>query len=459
MKKEELIGDVLLLPIVAMDYYISRYLTSLFPQKAVLELAGSLNVEGYARQGKCKIIRSAWSHNQVSTYWRAPESELLNWSPRGMHSARMRAVMMGGNDFVAASQMQEGKDMSARQDEQETADLVKKAWLEIEWEGVTLDLLVLNLELEGSFRMQSWLLADSEEKARAFIASIGKWSAELRSEVLVFDNGHWHKDERLYQNIQGASFDNLVLQGNLKQEIREDLANFFASRAVYEEHDIPWKRGILFIGPAGNGKTHMVKALINSLSYPCLYVRSFRAPHTQGADEINIQQVFEQARRTAPCLLVLEDLDSLITPQNRSFFLNELDGFAANIGIVALATTNHPERLDPSILDRPSRFDRKYHFNLPNLAERQGYITMWNTDLKPALQLSPEGAVKIGELTADFSFAYLKELFLSSKMRWIASGQQRTMDEIMTEQAQTLREQMTSAQTMISPPELPDDPF
>lgn len=79
-----------------------------------------------------------------------------------------------------------------------------------------------------------------------------------------------------------------------------------------------------------------------------------------------------------------------MTPKNRSFFLNELDGFATNVGIVALATTNHPERLDPSILDRPSRFDRKYPFELPVMAERQSYIELWNTSLKPALRLSDD---------------------------------------------------------------------
>ena len=151
-------------------------------------------------------------------------------------------------------------------------------------------------------------------------------------------------------------------------------------------------------------------------------------------------------------MLVLEDLDSLLTPQNRSFFLNELDGFAANIGIVTLATTNHPERLDPAILDRPSRFDRKYPFDLPELAERKAYIAMWNDSLKPKLRLSEEGEAKISELTEGFSFAYLKELFLSSKMRWIANAQQGTMEEVMTEQVNKLREQMGSA-SMFAVPE------
>ena len=69
--------------------------------------------------------------------------------------------------------------------------------------------------------------------------------------------------------------------------------------------------------------------------------------------------VFDKAREMAPCLLVLEDLDSLINDRNRSFFLNQLDGIEGNDGLLVLTTTNHPERLDPALSDRPSRFDRK----------------------------------------------------------------------------------------------------
>jgi len=272
---------------------------------------------------------------------------------------------------------------------------------------------------------------------------------EVRSEVLVFENGNWHKDEHLFQDIKNATFENLVLQGDLKQDIREDVEQFFQSRDLYDEHDIPWKRGLLFVGPAGNGKTHTLKALINTLEYPCLYVKNFRDPRSSSADELNIRRVFDRARRNTPCVLVLEDLDSLITPQNRSFFLNELDGFAANIGILTLATTNHPERLDPAILERPSRFDRKYPFNLPERTERKAYIALWNEALKPALRLAEEESNTVSDLTEGFSFAYLKELFVSSKMRWIAKPQQGTMAQVMTEQVDRLREQMVSTNLLL----------
>ena len=117
--------------------------------------------------------------------------------------------------------------------------------------------------------------------------------------------------------------------------------------------------------------------------------------------------------------MVFEDIDTLITAENRSFFLNELDGFANNHGLCVLATTNYPERLDPAILERPSRFDRKYHFNLPGPVERSAYLSAWNARQNAELGLTRAGLSRIAEGTEGFSFAYLKELCLSAIMSWI----------------------------------------
>lgn len=270
----------------------------------------------------------------------------------------------------------------------------------------------------------------------------------MRDEVLVFDGGYWSKKRSLFREIKNATLDNLVLRGALKSDLLSDLRHFFDSRDMYDSYGIPWKRGVILIGPPGNGKTHAVKALINALEQPCLYVKSFRSQHA--TDDDNIRQVFQRARESAPCILVLEDLDALVNPGNRSFFLNELDGFAENRGILTLATTNHPERLDPAILDQPSRFDRKYHFDLPGITERQAYLQLWNASLKPDLRLSDTGIETIAAQTDDFSFAYLKELLLTSMMGWLATPEPGTMDSIMLTHIPTLREQMSS--TLIEPP-------
>src|SRR5579884_2525506 len=448
MNKEQLISEALLLPATAIDYHLSLHLLELFPDKALIETESPLDIEGYADAQHCTVTRKTFIYNQMNTYWQGRDFQMLR-----PHYAVTQA---GGMFLNNAPPPARTRSAAPQENIPETRDVPAKAWFEVQWQGHTLDVLILIIQGEGFQKYHLWLLADTQEIARAFLAAVSRWSSEIRGEVLVFDNGHWYKDEYLFQDIKNATFDNLILRGSLKQEIRDDLVQFFASRALYEEHDVPWKRGILFVGPAGNGKTHTVKALINSLDQPCLYVKSFRAPHTGAADEFNIRLVFARARKTAPCVLVLEDLDSLITPQNRSFFLNELDGFASNIGIVTLATTNHPERLDPSILDRPSRFDRKYPFDLPELPERIAYMTMWNESLKPGLRLTPEGITMIGEQTEGFSFAYLKELFLSSKMRWIAYAQQGTMEQVMSEQVEKLREQMSSVDSSPTP-EIPPE--
>jgi AAA+ superfamily predicted ATPase len=123
-------------------------------------------------------------------------------------------------------------------------------------------------------------------------------------------------------------------------------------------------------------------------------------------------EVFKRAQMTNPCLVVLEDLDAMIDNENRAFFLNELDGFESNTGVVVLATTNHPEKLDTAILDRPSRFDRKYYFQLPAAKERRLYVENWNAQLQVELRISNTATTNLVCETEGFSFAYLKELLL-----------------------------------------------
>lgn len=69
--------------------------------------------------------------------------------------------------------------------------------------------------------------------------------------------------------------------------------------------------------------------------------------------------IFSKARQNSPCIVIFEDLDSLINDRNRSFFLNQLDGLENNDGLLIIGSTNHFDRLDPGLSSRPSRFDRK----------------------------------------------------------------------------------------------------
>lgn len=399
MDIKNLIRQALTLPVTAIAYYVSQQLAALFPNKALVEGSDySFNLEAYARAGKCAIERETSIHNQISTAWNGLENEI-----------------------------------------HKSAD---NACFAVVWHGHKLYILLMTW-MDGFSRVQYyWILADSQKIAEDFFADVCEWNAQVRGEVLVFEEGYYAKNKELYQAIKSATFDNLVLRGTLKQDIQDDLANFFASRHTYEAYNVPWKRGILFVGSPGNGKTHAVKALVNQMQKPCLYVKSFKSQCD--TEHENIRKAFKQARQSAPCILVLEDLDSLINDENRSFFLNELDGFAANVGIVTLATTNHPDRLDSAIVERPSRFDRKYHFELPASSERVAYIKLWNDTLKEAMRLSDAAVTQIAELTDGFSFAYLKELTVSSMVRWMSNMESGGMEKVAIAQVAGLREQMVS---------------
>ena len=156
---------------------------------------------------------------------------------------------------------------------------------------------------------------------------------------------------------------------------------------------MPWRRGALFVGPPGNGKTLCVKVLVRRLAVPCIYVQSFEAPY--GTPQHSIEAVFRRARATAPCLVILlEDLDALVTEGCRSFFLYQLDGFAGTPASSRSPRRTTPSASIPAIVERPSRFDScEYHFDLPQAETRVRYSPPGTSlRLRPALRLSESGA-------------------------------------------------------------------
>jgi len=398
MGRENFIKDALHKPNDYIAYHVGRELAELHSGKAILEgETGYFDLEAFVRAEKCEVVHETSIFHHIKTDWMGPGKKL--------------------------------------------EQTIKNSWLNVLWRDQLLD-VVLVTYAQGCYPSRHhWIVADNKQLAEDFFAQVCEWSSEVRGEVLVFQDGEWTKNKELFEAIKIANFDNLILRDTLKRELQDDFAQFFLSREVYERYRIPWKRGVLFIGPPGNGKTHTLKALVNQLRQPCLYVKSVKSEYV--TDHENMRSVFARARITTPCLLVMEDLDSMIDEKTRAFLLNELDGFESNAGVVVLATTNHPDRLDPALMDRPSRFDRKYHFNLPAAAERTAYIANWNKDLQVELRLSEGVAAELARQTEGFSFAYLKELFLSSMMQWMAS-EGVSMDKVILAQATQLRQQMAA---------------
>jgi len=245
------------------------------------------------------------------------------------------------------------------------------------------------------------------------------YAEQIHDEIWVFNRGHWSKDKALWNDIKGSSWDDVVMKEENKQALQKDIYGFFKSETTYKKLSIPWKRGLILYGPPGNGKTISIKAIINTCAergFTPLYVKSFQSPL---GEEGAMQSVFSQTRQMAPCVLILEDLDSLINDRNRSFFLNQLDGLEGNDGLLVVASTNHIDKLDPGLSSRPSRFDRRYLFDDPDYQARVLYTKYWQEKLKDNDELSfPDSlAQEVADLTEGFSFAYLKETFVSALVR------------------------------------------
>ncbi|KAL8934671.1 MAG: hypothetical protein Q9216_005791 [Gyalolechia sp. 2 TL-2023] len=261
---------------------------------------------------------------------------------------------------------------------------------------------------------------------RELILQASKWTLDLHQEIWIFDQLIWQKSHELWQSAQDSDWDDVILDEEMKRSVRNDIEGFFDERDEYKKFAIPWKRGIIFHGPPGNGKTISIRAIMKELanrsSVPVasLYVKSF----TRYNPEYGIRRVFEKARETAPCLLIFEDVDSLVTPSTRSYFLNEVDGLEKNDGVLLLGSTNHLELLDPGISKRPSRFDRKYLYPLPNLPERIKYCQYWRSKLSsnPEIKFPEALCTKIAEITDKFSFAYMKEAFVASLLKLLVGS-------------------------------------
>jgi AAA+ superfamily predicted ATPase len=396
MSIENFIRDALYKPNDYIAYHVGRGLAELHPGKTILEgRTWYFDLDAFVRAEKCSVIEQKSVFQHVKTEW------------MGIGKKQRRQI--------------------------------ENAWLNVLWKGQLLDVILITWTEDCYRRRHHWIVADDKQLAGDFFDAVCEWGCDVRGEILVYHDGYFEKNKELFDSIKNSTFDNLILPASLKEELQNDFAQFFDSREIYERYGIPWKRGAIFIGPPGNGKTHTLKALINQLGKPCLYVRSFKSEY--GTEQENMAEVFKRARM-APCIVVLEDLDSMIDSKNRSFFLNELDGFQSNNGVVVLATTNHPGKLDSSILDRPSRFDRKYHFHLPHDAERRAYIMQWNSELQTDLQVSEKGASEVVDATTGFSFAYLKELFVASMVQWVSDGRSQSMDQVLLAQTELLREQM-----------------
>ncbi|KAL8975141.1 MAG: hypothetical protein Q9197_000627 [Variospora fuerteventurae] len=316
----------------------------------------------------------------------------------------------------------------------------------------------------------------STKVVEELIMTCGKWQYPVDNDFIYVYDGYWRASKPLWEQVQKAEWDDVILNEDMKKTLVDLMTKFFDSEDIYKDLGVPWKRGVIFHGPAeGNGKTISIKALMHSLSnrtsptIPALYVKSATSIYS-------IRSIFLQARAMAPCMLILEDIDTIVTANSRSYFFNEVDGLENNDGIFMVASTNHLDRLDPGLSSRPSRFDRKYLFPLPSEHERVLYCEYWRQKLrgKPSIRFPRKLCGAIAGITDAFSFAYLQEAFVATLLTIAGNRSAESirggdgddeggdLDDYelwreMKKQVKALRNDMHNNQTVAAAVELPEE--
>lgn len=228
-----------------------------------------------------------------------------------------------------------------------------------------------------------------------------------------------------YPYTRDTSWDDLFLPDKLKKEIRQSVEGFLNAREIYEGAKIPWKTGLLFYGLPGLGKTSTIRTIISQYNFKPVTVQS----GSQTNDD-TITEAFAYAQSQEPGLLYIEDLDTLLGSYvTLSHFLQMMDGVTSKNGIMVIATANDITRLQESVTDRPSRFDRKWEFPLPDYVMTEKYLKKWFGNLLT----EDEYKEIIKECVENkFSYAYLKDIYITAAYYALSNNRKTAnVDDVM----------------------------
>lgn len=190
--------------------------------------------------------------------------------------------------------------------------------------------------------------------------------------------------------------------------IVKEIETFWQREEKFALHDINYTRGLLLYGVPGGGKSCILKLIMQDVVGRGGIIVNFNCSPELFSRGMNSLREIEPE---TPIVVLMEDIDAIIRKYNESEVLNILDGVGKIRKVVYLATTNYPEVLGQRIINRPSRFDKRFRIELPNEESRRIYLEFLmekDSELKDKVNI--DQWVKD---TEDFTLAHIKELFVA----------------------------------------------
>lgn len=215
-----------------------------------------------------------------------------------------------------------------------------------------------------------------------------------------------------------------------KQELME-VVDFLKNKEKFTAVGARVPRGVLLSGEPGTGKTLLARAIAGEANVPFFAASgSDFSGIIVGLGVAKIKEIFEMAKRNAPCILFIDEIDAIgqrrstgsYNDQDREQTLNqlliEMDGFANDTGIIVIGATNRPDMLDSALL-RPGRFDRQVYIELPDLAGRRAILDLYAKKIKVGDDVNVQD---VARGTTGFSGADLENLLNEAALHAVRNG-------------------------------------